>query len=107
MHTILRVTMNDVSMANSAIESGRLGQIIQKVSDLIKPESSFFYSEQGHRAGIFVFNMTDSSMIPLIAEPFFTELNAKVEFMPAMDAKELAKGLDSWSKQAPIHQSLS
>ena len=107
MHTILRVTMSDVSMANQAIESGRLGQIIQKISELIKPESIFFYSEHGHRAGIFIFNMTDASMIPLIAEPFFTELNARVEFLPAMDAKELAKGLDSWSKQAPTLQSLS
>lgn len=99
--------MTDVYRANSAITEGRLESIIKQVSDLIKPECSFYYSEQGYRAGLFVFDLKDTSMIPQIAEPFFIHLNAKVEFIPAMDSKELSKGLESWQKQSASQQTLS
>lgn len=100
MHTLLRVTMNDVSTANNAIKDGRLQKVIQDVSKMIKPEGSYFYSDQGYRCGLFIFDLKDVSQIPSICEPFFIELNAKVEFMPAMDANELASGLSNWQKQS-------
>lgn len=102
MHTILRVTMTDVEAANEAINNGRLQQIIQATEKLIKPESSFFYSDGGYRSGLFVFDMKDASMIPQIAEPLFTELNAKVEFLPTMNSEELGRGLEMWKKKSTL-----
>lgn len=99
--------MTDCEAANSAISEGRLQAIFQKVSSIIKPETSFFYSEQGYRAGLFIFDMKDVSQIPQIAEPFFNELNAKVEFFPAMNQQELARGLEMWNKEAPGYSTLS
>jgi hypothetical protein len=99
--------MTDLPKANAAITDGRLQQIFEHVSKTISPESTFFYSENGHRAALMVFEMKDSSLIPLIAEPFFHELNAKVEFFPAMDVSELSKGLEAWNKQTPVYTSLS
>lgn len=99
--------MSDVLAANDAVNSGRLGSIFEKVSQLLKPESTFFYSDQGHRAAIILFDMNDASMMPLIAEPFFTELNAKVEFLPGMSPAELTKGLNGWKEKAPSFTSLS
>lgn len=107
MHTLLKVTMNDVEAANVAISEGRLEKIIQQVSKTISPETSFFTAEQGYRTGIFIFDLKDASIIPSIAEPFFTELNAKVEFFPGMNLAELGKGLESWNKQAPTYSSLN
>lgn len=100
MHTLLKVTMCDVPAANKAISEGRLQKLIQDVSKIIKPEVSFFYSDQGFRCGLMVFDMKDASQIPSIAEPFFIELNAKVEIIPAMDSNELAQGLSAWQKQS-------
>lgn len=100
MHTLLKVTMNDVSTANDAIREGRLQKVVQEVSKIIKPEGTYFYSDQGYRCGLFIFNMKDVSQIPSICEPFFMELNAKVEILPAMDASELATGLSNWQKQS-------
>jgi hypothetical protein len=107
MHTLLKVTMKDMEAANSAISEGRLQKIIQQVSKIISPETSFFTAENGYRTGIFIFDLKDASIIPMIAEPFFTELNAKVEFFPGMDVTELGRGLEAWSKQAPTYTSLS
>lgn len=94
-------------MANEAIQGGKLQSVIKEVSSLIKPECSFFYSDDGYRAGIFVFDLKDVSMIPQIAEPFFMHLNAKVEFLPGMDPKELSLGLESMQKRMESSQTLS
>lgn len=108
MHTLLRVTMSDVEAAGKAIEDGRLEKVVKQVSEIIKPEFSFFYSDQGFRAGIFLFEMSDVAMIPRIAEPFFIEMNAKVEFLPGMNPNELMKGLSEWKKSSSsVSQSLS
>jgi hypothetical protein len=107
MHTLLKVTMKDMEAANSAIAEGRLQKIIEKVSKTIAPETTFFTAEHGYRTGIFIFDLKDASLIPSIAEPFFTELNAKVEFFPGMDVNELSRGLEAWSKNATEYTSLS
>lgn len=99
MHTLLKVTMCDVRAANEAISEGRLQKLIQDISKIIKLEASFFYSDQGYRCGLMIFDMKDASQIPSIAEPFFIELNAKVEIIPAMSSDELTKGLSIWKKQ--------
>jgi hypothetical protein len=107
MHTLLRVVMTDVVMANDAIKEGKLGPLFQRVSQMIKPDATFFYSENGCRACCILFDMKDVSMIPQIAEPFFTELNAKVEFLPGMYPNELSVGLDAWKKESAPMSALS
>lgn len=100
MHTIMKVTMNDVETTNSAINNGRLEKIFKELHQNVSPQGTFFYSEAGYRAAICILDMKDASMIPGLAEPFFHELNAKVEFFPAMDAHELKQGLAMWQKQS-------
>lgn len=107
MHTLLKVTMKDTVAANDAISEGRLQKIVQQVSKTISPETSFFTAEQGYRTAMFIFDLKDASLIPTIAEPFFTELNAKVEFFPGMNMMELGKGLEAWNKQAALYENLN
>jgi hypothetical protein len=107
MHTLLKVTMDDVAAANACLSSGSFEKVVKGVSETIKPEATFFYAENGYRTALFIFDMKDTSQIPSIAEPFFTAVNARVEFFPAMSADELSRGLQAWSKKAPEQQSLS
>jgi hypothetical protein len=107
MHTLLKVTMNDVATANACISDGSFEKIVKNVSKSISPDSTFFYAENGFRTALFIFDMKDTSQIPSIAEPFFSALNARVEFFPAMDTEELTRGMKAWNKQAPNFQSLS
>ena len=44
-----------------------------------------------------VFDMKDTSQIPAIAEPLFTELDAGVSCTPVMNIDDLRKGLAALS----------
>lgn len=93
MHTILKVKMTDVNVANDAIRDGTMEMVFQNFTSKFTPEASYFFSDDGFRAGLFVFDLKDVSLIPQIAEPFFLDLNAEVLFYPAMNFAELKTGL--------------
>jgi hypothetical protein len=107
MHTLLKVTMTDTAAANTCIKDGSFERIVKDVSKTISPESTFFYAENGFRTALFIFDMKDTTQIPSIAEPFFTGLNARVEFFPAMNVKELTSGFEALNKETSTNQSLS
>lgn len=93
MRTLLKVTM-DVVASNKAIMDGSLPKIMQSTMDKIKPEASYFTAIDGCRSCLMVFDLKDPSDIPMIAEPFFLNMNAKVEFSPVMNAEDLKNGLE-------------
>jgi hypothetical protein len=93
MRTLLKVTL-DVVASNKAIMDGSLPKIMQSTMDKIKPEASYFTAIDGCRSCLMVFDLKDPSDIPMIAEPFFLNMNAKVEFSPVMNAEDLKKGLE-------------
>jgi len=94
MRTLLRMTA-EINAGNTAIADGTLPTVIKDTMDRLKPEAAYFYSDNGNRAGLMIFDLKDVSDIPSIAEPLFTILKAKVEFIPVMNADELQKGLKS------------
>ncbi len=97
MRTMLRVSLNVVA-SNRAIQNGTLPKVIKDTLEKLKPEACYFYTIQGKRSCIMVFDMKDTSEIPVIAEPFFMEMNAEVDFCPVMNATDLQKGLEAWMK---------
>ena len=96
MRTLLTVTI-DVEAGNRATADGSLGKIIKSTMDQIKPECAYFVANEGSRSCMMVFDMKDASEIPVIAEPLFIQLKAKVEFSPVMNAEELEKGLKAYA----------
>jgi hypothetical protein len=92
MRTFMRVTI-PVQSGNAAIRDGRIQKLIQSHMEKVKPEAAYFFPEAGERTAMFVFDMTDSSQVAAIAERFFEELEAAVEFYPVMNADDLMKGL--------------
>ena len=97
MRTLLRATLN-VEASNRAIIDGTLPKIMKDTADRLQPEATYFTTIDGCRACFMVFDLKDPSDIPSIAEVFFLNLNAKVEFTPVMNADDLQKGLDKWQK---------
>ena len=63
----------------------------------MKPQSAYFTADGGTRTVYFFVEMQDQSQIPAFAEPFFSELNAEVDFQPVMTADDLKKGLSQIS----------
>lgn len=83
----------DVELGNRAIEERTLGEIVQSVADLVKPEAFYVGPVDGTRTVFMVFEIDDSSEIVKVTEPFFSKLKAKVEVLPVMNQAEMLKGL--------------
>ena len=92
MRVLLKVSM-DTEKANEAISNGTLPKLIEASLEQIKPEAAYFTSENGQRTAFLFFDMDDSSLMPVISEPFFMHLGAKVSYTPVMNREDLQKGL--------------
>jgi hypothetical protein len=82
-----------VDTGNELVSSGKIGAIFQRIMEEMKPEAAYFFPDGGARAGLIVFDMTESSQIAEAAERFFFGLHAEVEMTPVMAPEDLQKGL--------------
>jgi hypothetical protein len=97
MRTLLKATC-EVEAGNKSIKDNTLADVMKSVIEKIQPEACYFLANEGCRSAFMVFDLKDPSDIPSIAEPFFLNMNAKVEFTPVMTAEELQKGLEKFQK---------
>ncbi len=93
MRMMLRWTV-PVERGNEAIKDGSLARTLESLMEELEPEAAYFWPEAGERGGMMVFDMTDPSQIPQIAEPLFLNVDAAVEFAPVMNADDLKKALE-------------
>jgi hypothetical protein len=103
---LLKVSI-PVEAGNEAVRNGTLGSTIQKILANIKPEAAYFSEDNGERTGYIFFDMTKSSELPAIAEPFFLAFHATLTVRPAMTPQDLAeagphfeRALKNYSKAA-------
>ncbi len=92
MRVLARISI-PVESGNSAINDGTLGTVMQNAADQWHPEAMYFTAFDGRRTAFMVFDLPDTSDIPVFAEPFFRKLNADVQIAPAMNREDLGKGL--------------
>ncbi|MBF6651285.1 panthothenate synthetase [Methylobacter sp. BlB1] len=76
---------------NSLVRNGRVGEIIERILETIKPEMVYFTEQDGKRGGIFVVNVQTPSDVPAFAEPFFLNFEACCKFRILMSPEELQK----------------
>ena len=60
-----------VETANKAITDGSLGDTIGSILGDLKPEAVYFGLQEGARTAFVVVDVTNSSEIPSLVEPFF------------------------------------
>jgi hypothetical protein len=102
MRTVLKFTI-PVEAGNTTIRDGTLARTIESVLEDLKPEAAYFFPHNGERSGFVVFDLKEPSQIPIIAEPLFIALNAKVEFHPAMNVEDLKKALSGVENAVKKH----
>ena len=98
---ILKVSI-PVETGNAGIRSGKLQSTIQKCLADLKAEASYFTEDEGLRTIYIFFDMTDSSQLPAVAEPWFMGFNARITVRPAMNLDDLQKAgpaLENAAKQ--------
>src|SRR4051794_9957526 len=92
MRMMLKVVM-DTEAANEVARKGQLQEVTKQLVAPLDPEAAYFVSEDGRRSCLFVFDLTDPSEIPVIAEPLFLNGKAQVTFTPCMNLEDLERGL--------------
>ncbi len=94
MRVMIKATFS-VERANKAITDGSLGDTMGSILGDLKPEATYFGLQDGARTAFIVVNVTDSSELPRLVEPFFLAFNASVEIFPVMLPEDLmAAGAD-------------
>jgi hypothetical protein len=85
--------------ATRAVKDGSMPKLFQTLQEKLRPEAAYFYTEDGQRTALWIFDMKESSQMPMIAEPLFSTLGAKVQFAPVMNAADLKMGLETIGKE--------
>lgn len=85
---------------NSLVKRGKVGKIVGRILETIKPETAYFTEQDGNRGGIFVIDVQTPSDVPFFAEPFFLNFDATCKFRILMSPEDLQKaGLDKLGKK--------
>jgi len=98
MRMMMKVSI-PVEAGNRGVKEGMLPKTVMGFVDSMKPETCFFTAEGGHRTAFFVFDLSDPTMIPSVAEPFFMNLNASIELSPVMNLAEMKAGVEKAMKR--------
>ncbi len=85
---------------NTLVREKKVGPIIRRILDELKPESVYFTEENGKRGAVLVVDVAEPSRVPSMAEPFFLNFNADCRFRIAMSPEDLEKaGLDKLGEE--------
>ena len=85
---------------NALVAAGTAGQTMMAILEEQKPEAVYFTESHGGRGALLVVDLADPSKVPVLAEPWFLEFNATVEFRVVMSPSELGhSGLDELGKK--------
>lgn len=85
---------------NSLVRNGKVGEILGRILETIKPETAYFTEQDGRRGGIFVVDVQNPWDVPALAEPFFLNFQADCKFRILMSPQDLQKaGLEEIGKK--------
>jgi hypothetical protein len=90
MRFIMKVRMPNET-ANDQVSDPQFGKKMHDLLDEIKAEAAYFTTFNGARGAYIVVNMTETSQMPKLAEPFFLWLRADVDWFPVMTPEDLGK----------------
>jgi hypothetical protein len=92
MRMLMTVEM-DTEAASRGIKDGSLPKLMDSAMEQFHPEAVYFTTHEGHRTAYMVLDIDETAQMVQISEPFFMELNAKIDWSPVMKAEDLREGL--------------
>jgi hypothetical protein len=106
MRMLLKVVM-DTEAFNERVSERLRGApragTLERLRELLQPEASYFFVEDGQRASFFVFDLADPLQIPAIIEPIFLRVRAKITLTPCLTVDEADKaGEEAFRRMAAM-----
>jgi hypothetical protein len=89
-----------IETANEAIQDGRMGKVLQAELEKLRPEAVYFFAEDDVRTMILFLDIKDASDMPVIADPFFRQVNARIRFTPVMNVQDFQTGMAKLAQQS-------
>ena len=84
---------------NAMVREGTAAKAMQKILESNKPQGAYFMEVNGLRTGILIVELSETSQIPKLCEPWFLTFNAQCRLRPCMTPEDLAKsGIDQLGK---------
>ncbi|BBM03812.1 hypothetical protein GL2_38860 [Microbulbifer sp. GL-2] len=80
-----------VKSGNKSIADKSMSSVFSDFVASANPEASFFFIEDGKRAGIFIFEEKRQDHLMAYNEKFFSVLGAEIWVTPVLNYKELQK----------------
>jgi len=85
---------------NEAARDGSVGKKMSRILEDAKPKAVYFTAKDGRRGGYIVVDVAHAADMPRLAEPWFLNFNATVEFLPVMTPEDLQKaGVEELAKR--------
>lgn len=97
MRMLIRIRP-DLRAANSAIADGSMQTALERAHEQLKPEASYFLPQDGQRTALFICDIPDESQLVAMLEPFFSNLEAKIDIYPLMNFDDLRAGFDQLAR---------
>ncbi len=83
---------------NKMVKNPKFLQELEAYIKKVKAEAAYFFEAGGERTFAFIVDFESAEMIPVIAEPLFQDLGARVEFHPVMLLEDLKKAIEHTSQ---------
>jgi hypothetical protein len=97
MRTLMKVQM-DTEAASEAIKNGTMQTTLQSAIEQLNPEAAYFTTQDGMRTAFIIFDLREPAQMPVIAEPLFRALKAKIDVSPVMNLDDVQAGLQELMK---------
>lgn len=97
MRTLMKVQM-DTEAATEAIKNGTMQTTLQSAVEQLDPEAAYFTTQDGMRTAFIIFDLREPAQMPVIAEPLFRTLKAKIDVSPVMNLDDVRAGLQELMK---------
>lgn len=78
---------------NKVVQDPNFLRKLEEYINKVKAEATYFFEADGIRVAAFIVDIQSADQIPVLAEPLFSGMDAKVELHPVMSLDDLKKGI--------------
>jgi hypothetical protein len=104
MRMLLKAVI-DPETGGEVFRSGGVADALDQLQEILQPEAFYAYGEDGQRAFLAVFDLADSSQIPVVGEPLYQLTKGKITMIPCMNLEDVKKGAEEAARRMSAMQS--